>query len=111
MVEDFSCEPKFNNKNYKEIKYLSSEFNLEQRLGYKKIYYDKSLKRFIILDGLGIYITLKNELYDIIYKTRFTWGQGIIYLEKSKKNILAIKEANDNKNQNIIFCDLKDCKL
>ena len=93
FIEDFSCNPKFNNKNYKEIKYLSSEFILERRLGYEKIYYDKSLKRFIILDGLGIYITLKNELYDIIYKTRFTWGQGIIYLEKSKKNILAIKRS------------------
>ena len=85
-MEDFSCEPKFNNKNYKEIKYLSSEFILERRLGYVKIYYDKSLKRFIILDGLGISITLKNELYDIIYKKTFTWGQGIIYLKKSKKN-------------------------
>ena len=94
-----------------EIKDLGYDFRFKNKLSSRKIYYDIYLKRFIILDDFNFYITLKNELYDIIYKSKYTCGQDIIYLEKIKKNILAIKKYNTNKNQNIIFIDLKDCKI
>ena len=28
-----------------------------------------------------------------------------------KKNIITIKKFNDNQKENIIFCDLKNCKM